>query len=42
MISASSTRSSAYKSSHGQPVENSFDNASRTMMNNKGLNTEPL
>lgn len=40
MAYASSTRSSAYKNSHGQSVQNSCDNASRTMINNKGLSTD--
>ena len=41
IVSASSTRSSVYKSSDEQLVRNSCDKTSRTMMNNNGLSTEP-
>ena len=41
LVSAIITRSSAYKSSHGKPVWNSRDNATNTIMNNRGLRTEP-
>ena len=41
IASAIRTRSSAYSSSHGHPVLNSIDKASKTMINNKGLSTEP-
>ena len=34
-------RSSAYSSSHGQPVQNSLDRASNTMIKSSGLRTEP-
>ena len=34
-------RSSAYSSSHGQPVWNSLDRASNTMIKSSGLRTEP-
>ena len=35
------TRSSAYKSSHGHSVWNSQGNTSKTMMDSRGLSTEP-
>ena len=35
------TRSSAYKSSHGYSVWNSQGNTSKTMMDSRGLSTEP-
>ena len=41
MDSALIIRSSAYSSSHGQPVWNSLDRASNTMMKSSGLRTEP-
>ena len=41
MDSALIIRSSAYRSSHGQPVRNSLDRASNTMMKSSGLRTEP-
>ena len=41
MDSALIIRSSAYSSSHGQPVRNSLDRASNTMMKSSGLRTEP-
>ena len=41
MDSALIIRSSAYSSSHGQPVRNSLDRASNTMMKSRGLRTEP-
>merc|ERR1712002_691096 len=41
MVLAMITRSSAYSSSHGHPVLNSMERASSTMMNSRGLNTEP-
>ena len=41
MDSALIIRSSAYSSSHGQPVRNSLDRASSTMMKSSGLRTEP-
>merc|ERR1711954_452507 len=40
-LSAMRARSSAYSSSHGHPVLNSMDRVSSSMMNNKGLKTEP-
>ena len=39
--SATMTRSSAYNSSHGQPVLNSQDRASITIMKRSGLSTDP-
>ena len=41
MDSALIIRSFAYSSSHGQPVRNSQDRASNTMMKSSGLRTEP-
>ena len=41
MDSALIIRSSAYSSSHGQPVRNSLDRASNTMMKSSWLRTEP-
>ena len=35
------TRTSAYKSSHGTPVFNSLDKASKTRIKSKELNTDP-
>ena len=40
-LSSSITRSSAYSSSHAQPGLNSIESDSITIMNNRGLNTEP-
>lgn len=39
-VSAINARPSAWRSSHGQPVQNSVDNASRAITNS-GLKTEP-
>src|SRR5664279_2422076 len=41
ILSANRTRSSAYSNSIGKPSLNSLDRASSTMMNSKGLSTEP-
>ena len=41
IVPAIITRLAVYKSFHGQPVWNSRDNASKTMINGRGLNTEP-
>src|SRR5206468_1237713 len=39
--SAINTRSSAYNNSHGSPHLDCIDSASNTIINNKGLSTEP-
>ena len=41
ILSAISTRSSAYSSSQGSPVLNTLESASKTMLNSRGLKTEP-
>jgi len=40
-VSAITSKSSAYSSSHGRATLNSLDMASMTIMNNSGLNAEP-
>src|SRR5206468_8415686 len=39
--SAINTRSSAYNNSHGSPHLDCIDSASNTIINNRGLSTEP-
>jgi hypothetical protein len=41
-IAANSTWSSTHRSSYGRPSLNSANNACKTIMNNKGLSTDPL